>query len=227
MKKRVFHTELAYVLGLVILAVGTAFMEKADFGMSMVVAPAYLVHLKLQETLPFFTFGMAEYMLQAVLLLVMTLLLRRFRPLYLFSFITAVLYGLTLDGVLWAFSALPAESVALRIVWYLLGMLLCAVGISLFFHTYIAPEAYELFVKELSGKYGINIHRFKTGYDCVSCLVSIVLSFSFFGLWRFEGVKLGTILCALVNGSLIGGCTALLERVWTFKDGLPLRRYFE
>lgn len=57
-----------------------------------------------------------------------------------------------------------------------------------FFYIYIAPEAYELFVKELSGKYGINIHRFKTGYDCGSCLVSIVLSF-FFGLWCFEGVK--------------------------------------
>ena len=39
-------TELAYVLGLVILAFGTALMERANFGMSMVVAPAYLLHLK-------------------------------------------------------------------------------------------------------------------------------------------------------------------------------------
>lgn len=122
------------MLGLEILAVGTAFMKKTDFGMSMVVAPTYLVHLKLQETLPFFTFGMVEY----TLLLVMTLLLRWFRPLYPFSFITAVLYGFTLDGMLWVFSALPGESVALRIVWYLLGMLLCAVGGSLFLHIHCA-----------------------------------------------------------------------------------------
>lgn len=39
MKKRVFYTELAYILGLLVLAVGTAMMERADFGMSMVVAP--------------------------------------------------------------------------------------------------------------------------------------------------------------------------------------------
>ena len=45
--KRVFYCEVAYVLGLVVLAVGTALMEKADFGMSMVVAPAYLLYLKL------------------------------------------------------------------------------------------------------------------------------------------------------------------------------------
>ena len=43
--KKVFYSELAYVFGMVILALGTAMMELADFGMSMVVAPAYLVHL--------------------------------------------------------------------------------------------------------------------------------------------------------------------------------------
>ena len=35
--KRVFHSEAAYFAGLIILVVGTAFMEKADLGMSMVV----------------------------------------------------------------------------------------------------------------------------------------------------------------------------------------------
>ena len=53
MKKRTFYTEAAYALGIVILAIGTAMMEKANFGMSMVVAPAYLLHLKLADTLPF------------------------------------------------------------------------------------------------------------------------------------------------------------------------------
>ena len=43
--KRVFYTELAYAIGITVLALGTALMERADFGMSMVVAPAYLLHL--------------------------------------------------------------------------------------------------------------------------------------------------------------------------------------
>ena len=83
-KKRVFYTELAYVLGLLALAVGTALMERADFGVSMVVAPAYLLHLKLSEFWPFFTFGMAEYTFQAVLVLVTMLLLRRAKLSYFF-----------------------------------------------------------------------------------------------------------------------------------------------
>ena len=59
--KRICSAELAYVLGIVILAFGTALMERAGFGMSMVVAPAYLLHLKLSQTLPWFTFGVSEY----------------------------------------------------------------------------------------------------------------------------------------------------------------------
>lgn len=90
--KRRFYTELAYFLGLVILAVGTGFMEKADFGMSMIVAPAYVIYLKVSQVLPWFSFGMAEYTLQAVLLLVMMMVLRRFQVRYLFSFVTAVVW---------------------------------------------------------------------------------------------------------------------------------------
>ncbi len=226
MKKRTFYTELAYLGGIVLLALGTAFMERADFGLSMVVAPAYLVYLKLSQTLPFFTFGMAEYALQAVILLFMTLLLRKAKLAYLFSFISAVLYGLALDGAMALFSLLPDAQTAGRVLCYLVGMPVCAMGVSLFFHTYIPPEAYELFVKELASNLHADVHKCKTVYDCVSCLVGIGMSFAFFGLWHFEGIKLGTVLCALVNGTLIGACTRLLERGWVFRDALPFRRYF-
>ena len=69
--KRMFYTEAAYFIGLVTLALGTALMERADFGMSMVVAPAYLVYLKVSEYLNWFSFGMAEYCFQAFLIIVL------------------------------------------------------------------------------------------------------------------------------------------------------------
>lgn len=59
--KRVFYCEIAYIMGIIVLALGTAFMERANFGMSMIVAPAYLIHLKVSKFLPFFSFGMSEY----------------------------------------------------------------------------------------------------------------------------------------------------------------------
>ena len=224
--KKTFYTELAYVLGLIFVALGVAFMEKPDFGVSMVVAPAYILHLKISETYSFFTFGMAEYTLQAVLLIIMALVLRRFKLSYLFSFVTAVIYGFILDLCMLLASYVPMENMALRITYYTLGMVLCAIGIALFFHTYIAPEVYELFVKEVSSKYGVEIHRFKTGYDICSCLIGVILSFIFFGFGVFRGVKWGTIICALINGTLIGLCSKFLEQRFEFKDGLGLRKYF-
>lgn len=227
MNQKTFYTEIAYLLGLLILALGTAFMERADFGVSMVVAPAYLIHLKVSEVLPFFSFGMAEYTLQAVVILAMILILRRIKLSYFFSFVTAVLYGLTLDGAMALIALLPEGSFGVKLGWFLIGMLLCSIGVSLLFHTYISPEAYELFVKEISSKLQKDIHKCKTAYDCVSCLIAILLSFLFFGFGHFEGVKLGTIFCALVNGSLIGRCTAWFEKRWDFQDGLPFRKYFQ
>ena len=49
--KRIFYSERVYFVGIVVLAFSTALMERANLGLSMVVAPAYLVHLKLVEYL--------------------------------------------------------------------------------------------------------------------------------------------------------------------------------
>ena len=138
-----------------------------------------------------------------------------------------MIYGFVLDGMIFLVSPLPDDVIAVRVVCYIFGMVFCAIGVSLFFHTYISPEAYELFVKELSAKFKININKFKTGYDCASCLVGVALSFIFFGLWHFEGVKLGTVFCALINGWLIGRASFIMERLFDFKDALKLRKYFE
>ena len=222
-----FFSEMAYVLGIIVLALGTALMERADFGLSMVVAPAYLLFLKISQYIPVFSFGMAEYSIQAVLLVIMSLSLRKFKPMYLFSFVTAVLYGFTLDAAMILVGILPFIGMTGRIICYCFGMMLCAFGVSLLFHTYIPPEVYELFVKELSAKSGRDIHIIKTLYDCSSCLVGIILSFAFFGLWHFEGVKIGTVICALVNGFLIGKISKFLDSTFDFKDSLNLRKYFE
>ena len=226
MKKRTLYAEAAYFLGIVILALGTALMEKAAFGMSMVVSPAYILHVKISEFLPFFTFGMAEYTFQAFLLVILGIVKRKFRMIFLFSFVTAVIYGFTLDGVMLLCSGLPADGIVWRILWYILGMVICSMGVALLFHTYIAPEAYELFVKEIALDHGWEISRVKTVYDCVSCAVSVILSFVFFGFGTFVGVNWGTVVCALINGSIIGACTALLKKCFTFADALPWRKYF-
>ena len=223
MKKHVFFSELAYVVGLLTLALGTVLMERADFGMSMVVAPAYVIHRKVSETLPFFTFGMSEYVFQAGLLLLLTLALRKFRPGVLFSFVTAVLYGLALDLTIRLLAPLPVDGMAARVICYAAGMAVCAFAVSCLFHTYLPPEAYELFVKEVSARFNKPISATKTVYDACSFLLGVLLSFAFFGFGVFVGVKWGTVVCTLVNGWLIGRISRWLEARFAFYDALPWR----
>lgn len=228
-KKMTFYTEAAYLVGLVGIAFGVGFMERADFGLSMVVAPAYVLH-RFLSTLPgmgWFTFGVAEYTLQAVLILLLTAAVRRFRLSYLFSFVTAVVYGYLLDFVMLIMPAVDAQAWGLRILFFIIGEICCAVGVSMMFRTYISPEAYELFVTQVASTYSKPTGRVKTIYDCVSCTVGIILSFAFFGMWTFVGVSWGTIVCALTNGMIITLFSKLWDRLFVFCDGLKLRRLFE
>ncbi len=218
MKKRVFYTELSYVLGLVIMAFGAAFTERANFGMSMIVAPAYILHLKISQLLPWFSFGIAEYCVQGFIIALLVIIMKQFRWSYLFSFVTALLYGTLLDGAMVLVSFAPNDTLGYQVLWFAIGTMFCSVAVSLFFHTYIPPESYELITKEIAHKFSFNINKVKTAYDCISTAVSIVLSFAFFGLGVFKGVGIGTVICALINGALIGRISRLLERRFRFED---------
>jgi uncharacterized membrane protein YczE len=219
--------ELMYVFGIIGIALGTVFMEQANFGMSMVVAPAYIFYLKLSEVWEFFTFGMAEYLLQAMLIIIMCLVLRRFKLCYLMAFVTAVLYGIVLDAFMTAAAQLGELGLPMRMVFYVLGLVTCALGVACMFKTYLMPEAYELLVKELAEKTGKDAGLVKTVYDCTSCAVAVALSFAFFGFGTFKGVHVGTIVCALINGRIISAISAWMDRRFEFVDSLPLRRFMK
>ncbi len=227
MKKKTMYTELSYVLGILVLALGTALITKSDFGVSMIVAPAYLLHLKISTVLPFFTFGMAEYTLQGVIIVIMCFVLRKFHLSYLFSFVTAVVYGLCLDGALFVTSFLSSNGWQIRLCWFVAGVFLATLGVSFFFHTYISPEAYELFVKKVSAKFGIKIYKFKYIYDAVSLVLSVTMSLCFFGTDKLVGVGVGTLVTAVLNGRLIALWSKALEEKYDFCDKLPLRKYFD
>ena len=89
--KKTFYSELAYVFGLLSTALGVALMAKADFGLSMVVAPAFLIYKKLSMILPWFSFGMAEYLFQGFLIVLTMIVLRKFKLSYFFSFVKYML----------------------------------------------------------------------------------------------------------------------------------------
>ncbi len=225
--KKVFSTELAYIFGIALLGLGNALMSHTGFGVGVVVSPAYILHLKISEYLPFFTFGTAGYLLQGVLLLVLCLVTRKFRTSYLLSFGTAVISGFILDAFIYLLGFTAPVTLAGRIIFFALGMLIATPGIALIFNTYITPEAYDLFVKEVSRNFSLDINKVKPIFDISAFLLSVVLCFSFFGFGSFHGIGIGTLVSACFNGLLIGLYGKLWHKLFSFEDKLKWRPFFE
>jgi len=224
LKKLTFYTEAAYAVGLLLLACGTALMAYGGFGISMVAAPGYVIYLKLSPVLPFFSFGTVGYLVEALVLAVMMLLIRKVRLTYLLSFVTAVLYGLCLDAVSLLTALLPGNTLVLQIPLYIAGLLLCSAAISLLLIGYFPPAAHEMFVKEVCRHFRLPIARIKTVYDCTFLVLAIVLSLLFFN--TVQGIGIGTVICAFVNGLLIRLFTGIWDHCFRFRDRFPFRLKF-
>ena len=66
-KKSKFSSEVAFILATVILALSVSMIVVSGFGVSMIVAPAFLLSGKLS----FITFGQGEYIVQALLFILL------------------------------------------------------------------------------------------------------------------------------------------------------------
>lgn len=220
--------ELAYVLGVVLCALGVCFSAKSGFGVSMVVAPAYVLHCKLEPILPFFFFGVAEYVLQGGLILLLCPVIGRFKKKFLLSFGTAVFYGVVLD--LWRETfgtEIPAE-LWQRIFYCGLGACVTAFAIALLLRTYLPQQGYELVVKELSDRYGWAMGRVKWIYDMTSLAVAVLLMLLLFGEFSLSMIGIGTLLLTLINTPLITGFGRLLDRFFDFTPFFPrFHSFFE
>lgn len=220
LKKIKIYSELVYVIAQFGLTLAVAIMAAADFGVSMIVAPAYI----LSQKFTFFTFGQWDYIIQGVLFIAFCLAMKRFKFTYFVSFITCVIYGTILD--MWravipvlnpAVTAPGSMDLPLRMVMFVVGELLTAVTVMLFFKTYIYPQVCDLFVKGIVEKYGLDQTRCKRVFDMCCLVLSLVLTLILFK--GFVGIKWGTVIITLVNGALIGFFAKVYDK---FFETVPL-----
>ena len=72
-KKINIPSEVAYVFAIITLAFAVAMITMTGFGVSMVVAPAYI----LSQKVSFLTFGQSEYVIQSILFIIFCILMRK------------------------------------------------------------------------------------------------------------------------------------------------------
>ena len=224
MKKPMIYSEVLYIISVLMLALGNSLSAYGNLGMSMVVAPAYVLHLVLVDMLPFFSFGVAEYTVQALVIVVLSVMMRRIKLRYFLSFCTTLLYGLVLDGFM-RMTALFPHILWLRITAYVIGTVVCSAGVALMFCAYFPPGLYEVFVQEITERWRLRLGVVKTVYDVCSLLVAVGMSLLLFG--ELRGIGVGTVVCAFINGTLIHLFGKWFERRLMIRDAFPWRTFFK
>ena len=230
MKRLKKTSELMWVFGIVFVALGVTICSKADLGVSMIAAPAFILSEKLITLSSFFTVGVTEYLIQGVMLILLCIVLRKIDFRFLFSFVVAVIYGCTIDLFMLIFEGVVFNEIWLRWVMLIVGDIITAFGVACFFRTYFPLQVYELFVSQVSAKFGIALVKVKRFFDysllAISLLLSIVLFWDFvsfdwtlIGYSCFHSIGLGTIITTLINSILIMLSGKLLDRLF---DPTPL-----
>ena len=193
---------LHWILGVSMCGFGICLSTRAGFGLSMISAPPYIIHVFLSRFFPWYTQGRSEYIWEAFLLILMCIAIQRFKPKYLFSFFTAVVVGFLIDGF---FAILGGNTVYAtipgRIAAYVVGTCITCCAIAFIFRTKIPGQVYELIVVQVSERFNLKKERVKLAHDIamfvLSGLLALLLTRS------FAGLGIGTIITTFVNAPLI------------------------
>lgn len=210
--KQSFRSVFNWVCGIFIANLGICFCTKANFGLSMIGASPYILHVYLRDTFEWFTQGTAEYVWEAIILVVACIIVRHFEKRYLLSFLTALLTGFIIDGwFLLLHGNSPYESMVARVAAFAFGTCLTSLGIAFVFNSTMPMQVYELLVAEVSKKYNKDLNKVKFVNDITLLLVAIALSFGLTG--KLTGIGVGTVVITFANAPLIKFFRKIVEKV--------------
>ncbi|MBQ8177560.1 MAG: hypothetical protein IJ033_00045 [Clostridia bacterium] len=230
--------ELYWLLGLLFISLGVALCAKADLGVSMIAAPAFIIHEAIDGLVPaFFTIGVVEYLVQAFFAILLCIVVLKVKISYALTIVVGVIYGYVLDMWLLILGPEPFQQVWLRYVMLIVGDISTAIGVACFFRTYLPIQSYDIFVKDLSLRFKLNINIVKPIYDFSLLAISLVLAFTLFGdvkefdwskIYKtsFHCLGLGTIITTVINSPLITLMGKIFDKILGTEPLLPKAKDF-
>ena len=214
------------------MALGVSICSKANLGVSMIAAPAFVLSELFQKLWSGFSVGVTEYIFQGLLLIIMCLAVRKFNWRYLLAFAVAVIYGYTLDLFLWMLGGVSFDATWLRWVMLIVGDVITAFGVACFFRTYMPLQVYELFVSETASHFKLTLTRTKLFFDLSLLVISLLLAATLFGDvttfdWTtishasFHSIGLGTLVTTAINSPIIGLMGRLIDKIFEQSPAFP------
>ncbi|MDO4328072.1 MAG: DUF6198 family protein [Lachnospiraceae bacterium] len=187
-----------YALGLLLMAFGVAFSVNSNLGVSPVNSLPYVLSLILKADM-----GNCVITVFLAYILIQILILRReFRWINLTQILFSTLFGKFVDlakGIVGDF-ALPTYFGQLALL--AVSIVLVAFGVSIYMGVKLINMPMEGMAAAVASKFpGKEFHHVKIAVDCLSVGSGVVLSLIFLG--SMQGIREGTVICALLVGKLL------------------------
>ena len=200
---------LLFLIGLFIAAIGVAFSTKAGLGTSPVASVPYSCSL----VSGLFTFG-GWLNLWSVLQITTQVLVMKGKCNYIEIAIQTALafvYGYLTNFACWLVRDLTADTYPVQMAYMIAGCFILALGIWVQFKGGVAMLPGEAMNRAIAQATGKRYENIKIFFDVVYIALSAVICLVFLG--RLEGVREGSIIAALVIGTIIKGYNALFDRL--------------
>ena len=212
---------LVYLAGLFCMALGVVFSARSSLGVSPVGSLANVLYqIALREDLPdYVNLGNCTTAVYCLYLLAELLILRRdFKLSMLLQLAASLLFGQLVNLAYQLLFFLPVPpNYAVQLAYLLCSVPLVAFGVMLYLSPKLLPTPGEGMSLAISQKTGLSLGSAKTVFDCSLVLISAAVSLLWFhGL---EGVREGTVICALTVGFVIRQFQKLCQK--------PLLRFVE
>ena len=200
---------LLFLIGLFIAAMGVAFSTKAGLGTSPVASVPYSCSL----VSGLFTFG-GWLNLWSVLQITTQVLVMKGKCNYIEIAVQTALafvYGYLTNFACWLVRDLTADTYPAQMAYMIAGCFILALGIWIQFKGGVAMLPGEAMNRAIAQAAGKRYENIKIFFDVVYIALSAAICLVFLG--RLEGVREGSIIAALVIGTIIKGYNALFDRL--------------
>lgn len=154
-----------------------------------------------EKVFPVITLGTWTYIFQALLILSLMILRKKFVPAYLCSFLVGFAFSELLDVNEAWINILP-KTIPLRVLYFVISYLLICIGIALSNRCGLPIIPTDLFPRELSEIIKVKYSKVKVSFDVICLTITACMTGLILG--HINGLGIGTVLAAFTMGKVIG-----------------------
>ena len=197
--------------GLFVNGLGVSFITKAGLGTSPITSIPYTLSLGFTPTV-----GMFTLVFNIFLIILQVILLRRnFQLQNLLQLPIIALFSFFIDLTMSLLGFMQPETYAMKVVSLIVGCLILGFGVFMEMVANVAMLPGEATVRAVSDVFSTDFGKTKIAFDSSMTVIAAILSFIMFR--HLDGVREGTIVAAILVGSIarlfkkyIGGIEKIL-----------------